>query len=209
MQLVPAKRIYASDHAIHFGRVHGDRFLGCKRKSCKDQPNDRILGMQSSLCSTLQIQLQKASDNTSFVSGMQLPHEHRNINMSVAGSKLLQCSVCDIHAAWVFQRHIWQKGDNLPISNFTDRFALKLLPSLRRGSNKDARVQPILILSSVTSMIFIVGFGASTTYTMAILMRLAGGLCNFTFGCACLHLSVPCQICARCKKQHAVLSSRP
>ncbi|DBB02074.1 TPA: hypothetical protein ACH3X1_000646 [Trebouxia sp. C0004] len=43
--------------------------------------------------------------------------------------------------------------------------------------------KPILILSSVTSMIFIVGFGASTTYTMAILMRLAGGLCNFTFGC--------------------------
>ena len=75
MQLVPAKRIYASDHAIYFSRIHGDRLLGCKRKSCKDQPNDRIFGMQSSLCSTLQIQLQKASDNSCSMSGMQLPHE--------------------------------------------------------------------------------------------------------------------------------------
>ena len=74
---------------------------------------------------------------------------------------------------------------------------------LRPEPDKDALVQPILILSSVTSMIFIIGFGASTTYTMAILMRLAGGLCNFTFGCAHLHMSVPRWICARCKQhQH-------
>ncbi len=35
-------------------------------------------------------------------------------------------------------------------------------------------------------MIFIVGFGTSTTYTVAILMRLAGGFFNFTFGYAAL-----------------------
>ncbi len=109
--------------------------------------------------------------------------------MSVAGSKFLLCSVWDIHAVWVFQRHIWQKGDTWPVSNLTARSGITLLPLVRQNSNKDAIVQPILILSSVTSMIFIVGFGASTTYTMAILMRLAGGLCNFTFGCAHLYLS--------------------
>jgi len=93
----------------------------------------------------------------------------------------------------------------------TGRPGISLLPLLRQEPNKDAHVQPILILSSVTSMIFIVGFGASTTYTMAILMRLAGGLCNFTFGCAHLHLSVPRWICARCKQQqrlNATLCSR-
>ena len=65
------------------------------------------------------------------MSGMQLPHEHRSINMSVPGSKLLQCLVWDVHAAWVFQRHIWQKGVNLPVSNLTGRSGIKLLPLLR------------------------------------------------------------------------------
>ena len=124
-----------------------------------------------------------------------------SINVSVVGSKFLQCSVWDIHAAWVFQRHIWQKGDTSPVSNLTGRSDVQLLPILRQESNKDAHVQPILILSSVTSMIFIVGFGASTTCTTAILMRLAGGLCNFTFGCAHLHLSTSRRICARVKQQ--------
>lgn len=81
------------------------------------------------------------------------------------------------------------------------RPGISLLLLLRQEPNKNAHVQPILILSSVTSMIFIIGFGASTTYTTAILMRLAGGLCNFTFGCACLHLSVTSQVYARCKQQ--------
>lgn len=45
-------------------------------------------------------------------------------------------------------------------------------------------VQPIVIMSNISSLISVLGFGASTTYLSALLTRMSGGLCNFTFGYA-------------------------
>lgn len=45
-------------------------------------------------------------------------------------------------------------------------------------------MQPIVIMSNISSLISVLGFGASTSYLSALLTRMSGGLCNFTFGYA-------------------------
>ena len=102
MQLVPAKRIYASDHAIYFSRIHGDRLLGCKRKSCKDQPNDRIFWYAVKLMQHTANSASKSITQLMFHIWNAASPRNISINVSVVGSKFLQCSVWDIHAAWVF-----------------------------------------------------------------------------------------------------------
>ncbi|KAL0030922.1 hypothetical protein WJX79_001406 [Trebouxia sp. C0005] len=43
--------------------------------------------------------------------------------------------------------------------------------------------RPIVIMSNISSLLSVLGFGMSTTYLSALLLRLSGGFCNFTFGC--------------------------
>lgn len=43
-------------------------------------------------------------------------------------------------------------------------------------------VQPIVIMSNISSLVSVLGFGASTSYLSALMTRMSGGLCNFTFG---------------------------
>ncbi|DBA90651.1 TPA: hypothetical protein ACH3X1_003874 [Trebouxia sp. C0004] len=38
-------------------------------------------------------------------------------------------------------------------------------------------------MSNISSLLSVLGFGMSTTYLSALLLRLSGGFCNFTFGC--------------------------
>ena len=45
-----------------------------------------------------------------------------------------------------------------------------------------ALLQPIVIMSNISSLLSVLGFGMSTTYLSALLLRLSGGFCNFTFG---------------------------
>ena len=65
---------------------------------------------------------------------------------------------------------------------------LILSSKLRQAHLVSSVMQPIVIMSNISSLISVLGFGSSTTYLSALLTRMSGGLCNFTFGYVILHV---------------------